>query len=65
MHSWDENLQQYANICIAEACEAFMMFEHNLIKGGEQVDYIIVISQTEVRYHCYYTRLRAKPEVEC
>ena len=27
--------------------------------------YVIVISQAGVGYHCYYTRLRAKAEVEC
>ena len=29
------------------------------------VGYVIVISQAGVGYHCYYTRLRVKPEVEC
>ena len=24
--------------------------------------YVIVISQAQVGYHCYYTRLRVKPE---
>ena len=28
-------------------------------------DYVIVISQAGVGYHCYYTRPRVKPEVEC
>ena len=27
--------------------------------------YVIVISQAQVGYHCYYTRSRAKPQVEC
>ena len=27
--------------------------------------YVIVISQAQVGYHCYYARPREKPEVEC
>ena len=36
-----------------------------LVNGMEHMILVIVISQAGVGYHCYYTSLRAKPEVEC
>ena len=40
--------------------------------GGENLPNLVnkfsyhpVISQAQVGYHCYYMKLRVKPEVEC
>ena len=37
----------------------------SFVQFGVLMCYVIVISQAQVGYHCYYTRPRAKPEVEC
>ena len=41
----------------------FCIHSNTLIE--HQGQYVVVISQAGVGYHCYYTRPRVKPEVEC
>ena len=43
----------------------YVIIAKNPFKTSIDALQVIVTSQAGVGYHCYYTRPRAKPEVEC